>query len=157
MTITDDTSTDTRRAESTAGLRSLADWFDQHPEIDLPYQATGSPVPASFSVGIFASDAASERGEDDTAERFAHAVKALGGERQKSATDTAMRVTRTFGPGLELDVWASRSRVCEAIVVGTKAVTREEIVTPAVTRLVVEDQDVIEWRCAPLLDAEAVA
>lgn len=144
-----------QRAAFTAGLRDLADWFDQHPEIDLPYQITGSPVPVRFTIGIFPSDAAWEEGEDDTAGRFAAAARALGGERRKEATETTMRVVRTFGPGLELNIWASRERVCEAVVVGTKTVTREEVVTPAVTRLVVEDQDVIEWRCQPVLEASA--
>lgn len=153
MESTLEATTTDQRAEFVAGLRALADWYDHHPEIDLPYQATTGPVPARFSVGIFPSDEAYAEGIDDTAERFAAATKALGGSRRKQATETSMTVIRTFGPGLELDIWASRERVCEAVVVGTKTVQREEVITPAVTRLVVEDQDVIEWRCAPLLEA----
>lgn len=145
---------ETLRAEFTTGLRDLADWFDQHPEMDLPYEAT----PGHHSGGVRFSIGVLETFEpdDDLPGRFAEAVKALGGARTKDVDDGYMRVTRKFGPGVNVEVWAARNKVCEAVVVGTETVIENEIVKPAETRRVEKQRDVIEWRCAPVLSPEAV-
>lgn len=133
------------RSAHTHALRTLADWIDQHPELGLPYGVDiGKPNPVSISV---LDDT------ETTPERFAAAVKALGGARVKEADDGYMCVRRVFGPGVEVEIWTTRSRVCEAVVVGTEQVQVEEIVTPAVTRNVTEERDIVEWRCAPILTA----
>lgn len=158
---TTDTSTDTstERAEFTAGLRAMADWFDQHPELNLPYEASSNHHAGGvrFSIGIQEEfDYEDDDFVDDLPGRFAEAVKALGGARKKDATDGYMRVTRKFGPGVNVEIWAARDKVCEAVVVGKKKVEVQQIVRPVETITVVEEQDVIEWRCAPVL-SEATA
>lgn len=145
---------ETLRAEFTAGLRALADWFDQHPEMDLPYEATPRHPSGGvhFSIGIHGTSGP----DDDLPGRFAEAVKSLGGARTKVVDRGFMRVTRKFGPGVNVEVWAERDKVCEAVVVGTETVIEDEIVKPAETRRVEKQRDVIEWRCTPLLSPEAV-
>jgi hypothetical protein len=140
------------RAEFTAGLRAAADWFDTHPELPVPYEATPGHHSGGvrFSIGIHGSHV----DPDETVPgAFAAAVMALGGARIKDADDAYMRVTRRFGPGVNVEIWAVRAEVCEAVVVGTETVIEDEVVTPAVTRRVETTRDVIEWRCAPLLQA----
>lgn len=137
-----------RRAALTAGMREAADWLDAHPELPLPYLGTGMRIPIHISEW----DADNLRGYDEPlAERFAAAVRALGGERSKKADSEYMEVSRSFGPGLHIDVWTMREEVCEAVVVGTEQVEVDRVITPAVIEKVVEERDVIEWRCAPLL------
>ncbi len=138
------------RSEFTNGLRDLADWFDQHPEIDLPYEAKPSHPcgGVTFSIGI---QKLTTPADSTVPDAFAAAVKALGGARTKDADDAYMRVARRFGPGVNVKIWAAREQVCEAVVVGTETVIEDEVVTPAVTRRVEKERDVIEWRCAPVI------
>lgn len=133
------------RHQFSQGLRDIADWIDRNPELDLPYGVgSGACRAATFSIGILGD-------EETIPERFAAAVKALGAARSKVSDSGYMRVERTFAPGLVVDVWTTREQVCEAVVVGTEEVEREEVVTPAVTRTVTEKRDLIEWRCSPIL------
>lgn len=144
MTDTNEATTDPR-ADFTAGLRSLAEFYDTHPEFPLPYQSkpnTGD----MFSVGA--------HGDGDPAV-FAGLVRQLGGDRTKSADDTYYEVIRPFGGGVDLRVWEMRETVCSAVVVGTETVIEHEVVTPAVTRRVEKERDVIEWVCAPVLAESA--
>lgn len=143
MTIT----TDEKRAAWTAGLRDLADWLDAHPEMDLPY--INEEYPPSLSLGIHPWHESDERPQ---AERFAAAVSALGGRREKAGDDEYMRVHRDFGP-VRVQVWTMRDEVCEAVVVGTETVEVQRVVQPAVTETVTEEREVIEWRCTPVLEA----
>lgn len=143
------------RREFVEGLRALAQWVEDHPEIDVPYQAK-SVATQAFTIGAHSWNSETET-EQDVAEVFASMVKALGGSRAKDADDGYMRVTRKFGPGVALEVWASRNEVCEAVVVGTETVIENEIVEPAVTRRVEKQRDIVEWRCAPVLADKASA
>lgn len=136
------------RAEFVKGLRDVAAWIEANPQVPLPSPAQNG-VPLRISVPVLSwRDGV---GDIDVPAAFAEAVKALGGTREKDAGDHYMKVTRAFGPGLELYVWTTRDEVCEAVVVGTETVEVEKVITPAVTETVTEERDVIEWRCAPVL------
>lgn len=118
------------------GLRDLADFYSDHPDFPLPHcsEYSGSP----FMI----------YGNED-AETFAARVSELGGNRSKIHDDHAVRVVRSFGGGIEVELYASRSNVCERVVVGKETV---EVVDPAAPKVMVE-RDVVEWKCHPVLDA----
>ena len=125
-------------SEFTDGLRSLADWYDEHPDFPVPYEARRETP--CFTVGCH-----------NGKEEFAEMVSTLGGARDKFVDGSYMRVVRDFGGGVKFEVWANRDEVCEAVVVGTETVIEDEVITPAVTRRVEVERPVIRWECAPVL------
>jgi hypothetical protein len=50
---------------------------------------------------------------------------------------------------MELDVFTSRSEVCERKVTGTRTVTKTRVVVPAVTEEYEDIEEVTEWECPP--------
>ena len=102
------------------GLRALADWIDANPGVvDVPE--------VTLNVPFF------------DREEFTEAVKALGGHREKIAHDSYFVVRRTFGEGVQLDVYMPREQVCRKVVLGTREVP--ERVVPART------EEIVEWVC----------
>lgn len=139
------------RAGFTTGLRALADWIDQHPELDIPMEVEHGWAGGRYTIGVLGYDPVSKRIREDIPGDFAAAVRALGGHRHKQADEDTMRVCRDFGPGVSLEIWTGRDDICEGVVVGTETVEVERIIQPAVVEKVTEERDVIEWRCAPLI------
>ena len=117
--------------ETVKGLRELADFIEQHPDLNWSY------VGARCGTVV------------DTGEDLA-AFAATGGKWDKDAYDTGtggnFALRRKFGP-VELSVLASRDQVCERKVVGVEVV---EIPDPDAPRVTVE-REVVEWTCAPVL------
>jgi hypothetical protein len=74
-------------------------------------------------------------------------MRALGGPWQKDIGDWYAYIVRMEGT-LKIEVSISRDAVCEAVVVGEKAV---EIPDPDAPRIRVM-RPKIEWRCSPLLE-----
>lgn len=74
----------------------------------------------------------------------------------KEFTDELAYVRRRFGTAA-VEVYASRDLVCERVVVGTEEVEEYDPTALATVPKVVVEREVVEWRCAPLLDTEAVA
>ena len=101
------------RQAFTAGLRAVADWLDEHPEVGLPFPR----------LAIYSSSYGHGRAIEEGA-AFARAA----GRCEKSTDEGTDRfnLTRTFGP-IALIWTATRSAVCEKSTV-TKTV--EEWVCP---------------------------
>lgn len=112
------------------GLRAFADSIERHPELARTLDYSRLTVIA------------------DDADDFAYLVRALGGKRTKNPQSWYLHVTRSFGP---LNVGIAGVRVCERVVVGTETV---EIPDPNAPKVTVE-QDIVEWKCPPVLDPEA--
>jgi hypothetical protein len=134
-----ETTGDERRAQFTTGLRQIADWLDEHPEVPLP-----PSFATSFTAYVF--DKASA----------AACARAMGNAEKRVPTHNAEKLdlVRTFA-GFEYIVRTPRDEVCERVVVGRREVEVEEPDPAAVAALpkrkrteVVED---VEWRCGPLL------
>lgn len=102
------TNTVDERGEYIAGLRDLADWLDQNPDIPLPW--TGS-IHERFSLAVWADKATLGR-----------IVRALPGPIEKDHRATTLAVQAKFR-GLAVEAYAER----------------------------VEEREVVEWRCQPLL------
>jgi hypothetical protein len=115
------------RAEAwVAGLRELADFAEQHPELFDLYGET---------VNIFAS----------TAEEMARKTRMIG-TATKSSTNEWYVVSRMFGPH-KLDLNISRRTFCERILVGTKIVVKPDPEALEKVPTIEVEEDVFEWLC----------
>lgn len=115
MSVTDTTTEATKRAAFTAGLRAVADWLDENPEVDLPFPR----------LAVYSSKYGPGTGIEEAA-TFARAPGRCekGGVTGESADRYTLR--RMFGP-VALVYSANRNAVCEKRMV-TKTV--EEWVCP---------------------------
>jgi hypothetical protein len=154
-----DLNVESERAAYTRGLREIAEWLDDHPEVELPYlgdYAEGSALPA---LPIFLRPPYKwEPDKADVRTQMATVARAMGRaeKRIKEWVDgsSSFQVWREFG-GLVVYAQAGRDEVCERIVVGTEEVTKQ-VPDPealAAVPLVEKTETVekVEWRCGPLL------
>ncbi len=131
---------DDARADFIAGLQALAQFYADNPDFPLPYQGANSP----FSV---------QAPWENRAARFADLVRTLGGDREKTYTDDYAHVTRDFGGGVRVDVWAPRDEVCTRTKVGTVTELQPDPNAP----LVEVEVDVYSWDCTPVTVPEREA
>jgi hypothetical protein len=146
----------TERAAFTAGLRELADWLDEHPEVQTPYLGAyipGCPLP---TMSIYVSEPYQWQPDKPSArEQLAQIGRAMG-KFNKGPGQNADNfiVWRTFA-GLAVFAQAARAEVCERVVTGTREVTVElpdpeaMAAVPKVT--VTKTVEDVEWVCGPLL------
>lgn len=127
------------RAEYVAGLRALADLLEQHPDLPLPYED-------KFSWNVWPHETADVKAEISRIRRL------LPGRFDKRAPDSeyaAVYFTLTGHlRGLTLEIATYRDQVCERVVTGQREVTTE---VPTATETVTVTEDIVEWRCHPLL------
>lgn len=120
--------------EYAGGLRLLADWYEQHADVELP----------SSVVTVYA---------EDTKENAALILRSLS-PCEKTYADDLFHLKRKFGP-LLLDFVFLRNTVCVPRIVGQREVPAS--VTPAqfVPEKFVEahTEDIIERDCKPVLGA----
>jgi len=117
-----------------AGLRALAVWRTEHPEIN------GGHLGDSFIIHRSGDHAAVVRALADGA-RIGEVKKyeVRGGE--------GLHVSRKFGGGVSATYAAEREQVCTRRVVGTETVEVPDPDAPLVTI----ERDVVEWDCEPIL------
>jgi hypothetical protein len=132
-----------KRAGYITGLRALADILENHPEVPLPHDGTGSEI----AINAFLTS-------DDPRAELAAAARAFPCAWRKGARDGE------YGDyfdlhgelhGLKLRLTAFREAICTKVVTGTEDREVEEVVTPAVTRTVTKPVPVVEWVCTPVL------
>lgn len=132
------------RIEWIEGLRKVADFFEQHPEVmPLGWMRGGEfeACPETFNI------------PNQTKQQLSIAAKALG-HADKVLTDSHFTIHGLVG-GHAIDFYNTRESVCERVVVGTKVVpahilpAREEMVIPESV------QEVYEWKCPDSLLAGA--
>lgn len=122
----------TWRQQFVAGLRELADFYEQH-----------ECVPEFVSI---------LNGFVDTAEQLVAARRALGARKKElhGISDELIGFTRSFGP-LNLTIIAKREEVCQRVKVGEKIIpARPERTLPAEPE---KREPVYEWECPGLLEA----
>jgi len=146
------------RAAFTSGLRELADWLDEHPDVQLPYLGRYIPDCALPSLPIYLSAPYSWDTKPDLRTQLANVARAMGhANKTPGRTDNSYMVWRAFG-GIALYAQAARDEVCERVVIGTEPFT-EEVPDPdalaAVPKIVkTGEREIVEWRCGPLLSGE---
>ena len=131
MTVTTEATTEaaTERAEFVAALRAVADHFEQTDQA-LPF--------GKVRLQII----------ENNRDAYAREVRTLGGSRSKKLTDDIHEVNRDFGK-VQVAVLALRESVCEAVKVGTETYVEHEVIE---SRPVTKTRDLMEWRCAPVLE-----
>ncbi len=108
-----------------AGLREFAEFLENNPDVPLPH------VNPTFDVFVV------------TKAELVAAAKIVGGKLRKHDYGALMSLRREFGP-INYDLNISRSEVCEPVVTGKRVI-------PAVVARPEREEDVIEWKCKPLL------
>lgn len=116
--------------EYAASLRMVADFYEAHPELKLPY--TQSYDGKTFWVTLDTS-------EREQLREFARAF----GTFTKHADSTGFKLLKSFGT-LALQVEISRGSVCTPEVIGKRTVTRK---VPIGFREEIVEEDIIEWKC----------
>lgn len=104
------------------GLRALADFYQQHPEMPLPYG----------DIQLFPN------GKEELAV-IARAMRTF----KKSFSDEMIYLRKTFGP-VNLVAMEYRKKVCKPRVVGTETV---KVKKPVTFEEVEETRDILEWDC----------
>lgn len=129
----------TTNTEYAAGLRLLADMIDANPDVPISY-------PDRPLILFYAWNA-------DTLRAVGGAALRAGAVISKEYDDLGVQMKMHFGK-LVVSALASRSSVCERVVLGTREVT-EEITdpdAPKVTRT--RTEEIVEWVCAPGMAGE---
>lgn len=121
---------DMTHAQYAESLRMIADWFEAHPEVPLPYRAH------DFGYQHLST----------TQESMARIARAMGACKKEYTDSGLFHLKRDFG-AVTVDAFCSRTEVCKRKVVGSKHMPEQVI--PA------HDQDIVEWECfeEPLLAA----
>ena len=113
--------------KNSQGLREIADFYDAHPELKLPY---------NDNISVY-----NLKGEE-----LADFARAMG-KAEKVVDDWSFQLVKTFPSGRTLRTYTGRENVCERVVVGTETVAaqlipaKEAVLIPATTK------EVVEWRC----------
>ena len=133
-------------ATQSDALRQVADLLEAHPDLPLPYVTSSSSGAASVSwqlviESIHGFDLAAQKAE---ATRI---IRTLGGKWDKQDGYEDFYFKRSLGL-LNLSITVKREAVCERVVTGTETVT---IPAKAATPQQVVEQEIVEWRCEPLL------
>lgn len=116
-----------QRQQAINDTRTMLDWLEAHPEVDLPYDIQFGMLIASVN----------------TKDELAVLARAFG-ECEKEFADDHFYLRKRFGC-TQLYAFTSRQQVCERVVVGTEAIPEE--VRPAYIK------EIVEWRCTePLLN-----
>lgn len=118
------------RLQKLNDTRTLVDWLEAHPNV---------PLPQTIDFAGFGIYALNTKGE-------ALMLAKEFGSATKEYNDDHLTIKKQFGTQT-LQAVFSRKEVCERVVVGTKVVPEQ--VTPE------HVQEIIEWRCDPILQDEA--
>ena len=111
-------------------LRMIADFYEQHEELALPYDAEQVRV---YNV--------------TTKEAMRPFVRAMG-RCEKKFDDSFFRLCKMFGH-IEMQVILDRGSVCKKIVVGTQKVRQR---VPLTYQEVEVEQEIVNWDCQPAID-----
>lgn len=130
----------------TTGLRALADWYDGHPGLPLPYTVVDA-------MRIFCVSGGTGMTGRTPLETLSEIARAMG-TCEKFADATFYRVRKDFGGGVKLEALAYHKEVCTAKettkvvkkLVGTKFEKVEEIKPVEFEELEVVET-VVEWVC----------
>lgn len=112
-----------QQAKYIAGLREIAAFFEEHPEL--------VPVSGETFYKFLQLEA------------LPQTARAMGRAQKQTLGDVYFTLTRSFGPHKLQATW-DREKVCEKVVVGQEAV-EERVPVIYETRTVMRDK--VEWKC----------
>ena len=125
-------------------LRSAADVLEAHPELPVPYITTSSNGSADLSWYLM-HDSRDLVEQKATAQQI---IRSIGGKWDKVPDLYSDFTFIQHRDGLRLFLQVQREAVCERVVTGTETVT---IPAKAAEPERVEEREVVEWICEPLL------
>jgi len=116
------------------GLREIADFYDAHPEVKLPYDG---PLSEFRIFGLSKAE-------------LALTLRAFGKAEKKYTNDT-FEIVKTFPSGRKLYTYNPRNSICEKKVVGTKIVPAEPEKTVVVPAKPEREEEIVVWDCGESL------
>ena len=137
--------------QMSAGLRNLAEFIEQNPELAAGFRYTLQTTALNIHLQ-YDRDAAPQLAE------YAKAAARHGAKVSKDVDDQFHNLIFDFG-GAKARVIAYRNEVCERVVTGTDTVTKTvpdpDALAAVPTVEVTETVETYEWVCKPLLGTEA--
>lgn len=124
-----------KRQEFINGLRAVADFYENNPAAHFDGM--------QLSISMYAW-------EEDAKSAIAATAKAMG-KCEKEYDENNFTVRKNFSEIVSLGVFAPRAKVCTPVVVGTKVIPEHVVPATAETHVPERVENVIEWRCEPLL------
>ncbi len=134
-----------RKAEFIAATRAVADLLEATPDLRTPDAVSNDPMTRMPRFNWCVWDA-------EPAAKIAQLVRLIGGKWDKNTPDDAYDrqyyvLAREYH-GATLEIHAYRDSVCERVVTGTRTV--EQVIATAHETVTVTE-DIVEWRCHPVL------
>jgi hypothetical protein len=130
-----------RRRHFIAGLRAVAEFYEQNP--DAYYD--GMPI----TLNMYAWGGAARQ----TLRRMALALAPCN----KVYDDHNVTVSRQFGEQITVAVFAPRARICRRVVTGTRILPARIVPATNEIRIPPARMEIVEWQCDPLLPADTPA
>jgi hypothetical protein len=124
-----------RRSQFINGLRAVAQFYEENPG------AWYDGVHLTLNMYIWGRK---------TREILAQTARALG-QCTKNYDDTNMTVSRKFSDQVTLSVFASRAKVCRRVILGTRILPARTLPASAEVYLPATTEEIVAWRCDPLL------
>lgn len=127
-----------RRRQFIEGLRAVARFYEDHPE------AWYDGVHLTLNMYIWGRQAR---------EILARSVRAFG-SCTKTYDGTNMTVSKKFSDQVTLSFFAPRAKVCRRVILGTRILPARTVPASSEVHLPATTEQVVAWRCDPLLQKE---
>jgi hypothetical protein len=128
-----------RRLLFIEGLRAVAQFYEAHPE------AWYDGIHLTLNMYLWGRK---------TREILAQTVRAFG-QCTKNYDDTNITVSKRFSEQVTLSVFAARAKVCRRVILGTRILPARTVPASAEVYLPATTEEVVAWRCDPLLQEES--
>jgi hypothetical protein len=127
-----------RRREFIAGLRAVAEFYEQNP--------TACYDGMHLTLNMYAWGRGARKTLTETARAFGHCNKIYD--------DNNITVSRQFSAQVTVAVFAARARVCRRIVLGARILPERIVAATSEVRIPASRVEIVEWQCDPLLKQE---
>jgi hypothetical protein len=128
-----------RRQHFIAGLRAVAQFYEDNPG------AWYDGLHLTLNMYIWGRR---------TREILARTVRAFG-QCTKKYDDINITVSRNFSDQVTLSVFAPRAKVCRRVILGTRILPARTLPATGEVYLPQTTEEVVAWRCDPLLQEES--
>jgi len=124
-----------RRRQFIEGLRAVAQFYEEHPE------AWYDGIHLTLSMYLWGRKAR---------ETLARTARSFG-QCSKHYDDTNVTISKRFSEQVTLSVFASRARVCSRVILGTRILPARTLPASPEIYLPQTTEEIVAWRCDPLL------
>lgn len=128
-----------RRQHFIEGLRAVAQFYEQNP--DAWYDGI------HLTVNMYIWGRAARQ-------ILVRTVRALG-PCTKNYDHTNITVSRKFSEQVTLSVFAPRAKVCRRVILGTRILPARTVPASGEVHLPATTEEIVAWRCDPLLQEDA--